>query len=112
MARTYRRSGEHFEYRWVLRESVWVTDKNTSFRWLRETSVHPDSTEGRRRIARFHSDAETTMHKVPKPFRQSLNRRSRAAENRRLRTAIRDNSTLEDGVFLGIRPRNARGLWW
>jgi hypothetical protein len=56
MSRTYRRRGERHEYRWVLRE--WVIESGR----LTPVVLDRHSPEGRRAIARIHSDAHFTMH--------------------------------------------------
>ena len=55
MSRTYRRRGERHEYRRVLRDWSLATTFATSVLLDRR------SRDGRRAIARFHSDAEFTM---------------------------------------------------
>ena len=55
MSRTYRRRGQRHEYRWVLRD--W---KRKNF-VLIPVLLEARSEEGRRAIARFHSDAESTV---------------------------------------------------
>lgn len=62
MSRTYRFKGED-KYRiidsWVLEEYeyVWI-DKGNGYQWREWTTVHIDqnSKEGKKRLARFHSD--------------------------------------------------------
>ena len=55
MSRTYRRRGQRHEYRWVLRDSIWIEDV------LVTIFVDAHSKQGRRVIARFHSDAYWTL---------------------------------------------------
>jgi len=55
MSRTYRRRGQTHEYRWVLRDRSDATP-----RWA-HALLDRHSREGRRAIARLHSDAEVTM---------------------------------------------------
>ena len=54
MSRTYRRRGQRHEYRWVLRDWKMLP-------FAAPVLIDRHSPEGRRRIARFHSDAEITM---------------------------------------------------
>jgi hypothetical protein len=55
MSRTYCRRGQRHEYRWVLRDWIW------NDRRLVAVPIDARSKEGRRAIARFHSDAEFAM---------------------------------------------------
>jgi hypothetical protein len=55
MSRTYRRRGQRHDYDWVLRDFCWVNGVLVPF-W-----IDPRSKEGRRAIARFHSDACWTL---------------------------------------------------
>ena len=65
MSRTYRRRGERHEYCWVLREFVFESGSSTHI------AIDRDSPEGRRAIARFHSDAEFTMRSAaPRWYRR------------------------------------------
>jgi hypothetical protein len=65
MSRTYRRRGEDHEYRWVLRDWVFESDRPRPF------LVDRRSPEGRGAIARFHSDAGVGLEGgVPHRFRR------------------------------------------
>lgn len=65
MSRTYRRRGERHDYDWVLRDSRWINGVLTPFR------IDPRSREGRRAIARFHSDAYWTLRSTaPRWYRR------------------------------------------
>ena len=55
MSRTYRRRGQRHEYRWVLRDWKWSNFV------LVPVPIDARSKEGRCAIARFHSDAESTL---------------------------------------------------
>jgi len=94
MSRTYRRRGERHEYRWVLRV---VLDRN--------------SPEGRRAIARFHSDAQATMEGgPPRWFRRIFQKRQRNANAREFLRWLADAG--HDPV-IDIRHRNsAKWAWW
>jgi len=106
MSRTYRRRGERQEYRWVLRE--WTFESGH----LQRIAVDRNSAEGRRAIARFHSDAQvTTMNGgVPRWFRRLFKRRQRAKNDRELRRWLGD-SRYEP--LMNARHRNsAKWAWW
>jgi len=55
MSRTYRRRGQLHDYDWVLRDYRWINGPLVPF-WIEARSK-----EGRRAIARFHSDAFWTL---------------------------------------------------
>ena len=105
MSRTYRRRGERHEYRWVLRELVFESGR------LKRFPVDRRSPEGRRAIARFHSDAEATMKGgVPHWFRRIFKRRQRASDARELLRWLAD---LEYEPMMNGRHRNsAQWAWW
>ena len=89
MSRTYRRRGERHEYRWVLR----------------------NSSEGRRAIARFHSDAEATMRGgVPHWFCRIFKRRQRNAETRELLRWFADPGY--DAIMQSRHRHSAKWAWW
>ena len=54
MSRTYRRRRYRYEYSWVLRDWIIVP-------FVAPVQIDPRSREGRRAIARFHSDREITV---------------------------------------------------
>jgi len=78
MSRTYRRRGERHEYRGVLHESVLESG------CLRHFLIDRRSPEGRRVIARFHSDASHHESGVPHWFRRIFKRRLRTSNAREL----------------------------
>jgi hypothetical protein len=73
MSRTYRRRGARHDYNWVLRDTRWVNGTLVTFRFDKR------SKEGRRAVARFHSDACWTP-------RSAALRWSRRIFDRQLRT--------------------------
>jgi len=60
MSKTIRRRSARYEYRWVL--SDWVSLPSRS---LLRQRIAPHSSEGRKRLAKFHSDSQRTMKMVP-----------------------------------------------
>lgn len=97
MSRTYRRRGERREYRWVLR------DRSDATPWWAHALLDSRSKEGRRAIARFHSDAEVTMRSgVPHWFCRIFKRRQRNADTRELLV-----HPLRAGLALRFRERCA-----
>lgn len=80
MSRTYRRRGERHDYEWVLRDYRWAN------RALIPFFIDLRSKEGRRAIARFHSDAYWTLRSAaPRWYRRSFDHRQRTLNARQLR---------------------------
>ena len=76
MSRTYRRRGQRHEYRWVLRDSSWIN------RVLVPVLIDARSREERRVLARFHSDAESTLRSsAPHWYRRTFQVRHRHSAN-------------------------------
>jgi len=104
MSRTYRRRGARYEYRWVLRE--WVFEPGI-FRCL---PIDRHSPEGRRAIARFHSDGDDTMKScVPRWFRRVFKQRQRMSNAREFRRWLAD--PCYDPV-MNARHRNSAQWAW
>ena len=105
MSRTYRCRGERQEYRWVLRERTLESGV------LKPITLDRNSDEGRRAIARFHSDAEFTMKGgVPQWFRRIFKRRLRNANTREFLRWLADPGY---EPMMRARHRNsAKWAWW
>ncbi len=105
MSRTYRRHGHRYEYRWVLRDRD--ADASLGARVL----LDRHSREGRRAIARFHSDAEITMRSgAPYWYRRSFDHRLRTANDRQLPRWLTDPAY--DPVFQIRHHHSANWAWW
>lgn len=105
MSRTYRRGGARHEYRWVLREVVFV------FGRLLEIRIDRHSSQGRRALARFHSDAEFTMRSAAPPwYRRVFDHRLRTLNDRELRRWIVDPGY--DPVQQVRHRHRANWTWW
>ena len=103
MSRTYRRRGQRHEYYWVLFD-------------LRsgaplDAKLDPRSREGRRAIARFHSDTEVTMAgSAPRWYRRVFDRRQRIFNDRQLRRWLADPGY--DPMILVRHRHTATWSWW
>ena len=105
MSRTYRRRGERYECRWVLRE--WAVEPGR----LTPVMLDRRSPEGRRALARFHSDVEATMKGgVPRWFRRIFKRRQRNANTRQLLRWLADPGY--DPVMNARHRSSAKWAWW
>jgi hypothetical protein len=71
MSRTIRRKNETHEYYWILRD--WIFSSSLLMRNI----IDPQSNSGKKRLAKFHSDAGTTKCKEPGPkwFRNLMTER-------------------------------------
>ena len=103
MSRTYRRRRQYQEYYWVL------------FDWQPGAPVgallDPRSREGRRAIARFHSDSAITMRSpAPRWYRKVFDRRLRTFNDRQLRRWLADPGY--DPVMQVWHRHRANWSWW
>lgn len=105
MSRTYRRRGQRQDYDWALRGYCWVGGRVVSF------PIDPRSKEGRRAIARFHSDAHWTLRSAaPRWYRRVFDHRLRTSDARQLRRWLDDPGY--DPVFQVRHLHNANWSWW
>lgn len=105
MSRTYRRRGQRQEYVWVLRDYRW------DGRALVPLLIEASSKEGRRAIARFHSDAYWTLRSTaPRWYRRIFDHRLRTVNRKELRRWIDDPG--HDPVFQARHRHNANWSWW
>lgn len=105
MSRTYRRRGQRRDHRWVLLDHRWVGGVWVSF------VIDAYSKEGRRAIARFHSDAHWTLRSTaPRWYRRVFDHRLRTADARQLRRSLDDPGY--DPVFQVRHLHNANWSWW
>lgn len=105
MARTYRRKHDSYEYRWVLRE--WDYGKLLGC-W---TPVDPHSKPGRKALACFHSDNQTTMNgAAPRWYRKASDHRIRTLNNRMLHRWLTDPDF--EPVFRDWHRHDANWSWW
>ena len=105
MSRAYRRRRHCHEYRWVLRD--WKAGAPSGARVLLDLR----SSEGRRAIARFHSDAETTMRSpAPRWYRKIHDARIRTFNDRQIRRWLDDPGY--DPVTQARHRNGAHWSWW
>ncbi len=105
MSRTYRRRGERHDYDWVLRDYRWVNGTLVPF------LIDARSKEGRRAIARFHSDACWTLRSTaPRWYRRSFDHRLNTLYARQLRRWLNDSGY--DPVFQTRHLHSANWSWW
>jgi hypothetical protein len=105
MSRTYRRRTQHHEYRWALRDSKWCNHV------LVTVFIDARSKEGRRAIARSHSDAHWTLRSgAPHWYRRIFDHRLRTLNCRELRRWLVDPDY--DPVFQVRHRHSANWSWW
>lgn len=105
MSRTYRRRAERHDYDWVLRDYRWVNGALVPF------LIDPHSKDGRRAIARSHSDACWTLGSTaPRWYRRIFDHRLCTHNAKQLRLWLTDPGY--DPVFLIRHRHNANCSWW
>ena len=105
MSRTYRRRRHRYEYSWVLHDWKAVVPSGTT------VLLDPRSPEGRRVIARFHSDNEVTIGSAaPRWFRKVFDRRLRTFNDKQLRRWLADPGY--DPVMQARHRHDANWSWW
>ncbi len=105
MSRTYRRRRHRYEYGWVLRDWEAAAPSGTT------VLLDPRSSEGRRAIARFHSDKEVTIGgAAPRWYRKIFDRRLRTFNDKQLRRWLANS---DYDPVMHIRHRHtANWSWW
>jgi hypothetical protein len=104
MSRTYRRRRHRHEYGWVLRD--WRTAP-----FVAPAQLDRHSREGRRAIARFHSDAEITLRSTaPRWYRKVYDQRLRTFNDKQLRRWLVDPGY--DPVLQVRHRHTANWSWW
>ena len=105
MSRTYRRRGERHDYEWILLDYRRVNGA------LIPRLIDARSKEGRRAIARFHSDAYWTLRSTaPRWYRRIFDHRLGTLDARQLRRWLDDPDY--DPVFEVRHRYNANWSWW
>ena len=105
MARTFRRRRARHEYRWVL------DDWHVGLPSWQSVQLDPRSKDGRRAIARFHSDRTITLRSsAPRWYRKVFDHRIRTGNDRMLRRWLADPEF--DPVFRCWHKHNANWSWW
>lgn len=105
MARTFRRKAERYDYDWVLH------DRESDLPHWYRVLLDPRSKDGRKAIARFHSDKSVTMSgSAPHWYRKVSDGRIRTANDRMLRRWLNDPQF--DPVFRDWHKHDANWSWW
>lgn len=105
MSRTFRRKNQTHEYRWLLREYVMQPEG-----FPKRVRIDPKSDEGRRKIARYHSDAAWTMGPAPHWYCNVFERVARQEVRRQLHNWMRDPEFVVD--ILANHSHDATWSWW
>lgn len=105
MSRTFRRRRHCYEYRWVLRVGDSVIPYSA------RTPLDRNSAEGRRELARYHSDAyEGVRSPAPRWYRREFDHRLRTRNDRELRRWLADSGY--DPVTQVRHLHRANWSWW
>ena len=103
MSRTYRRRRHRYEYSWVLFDRQVGTPVGAL--------LDLRSPEGRRAIARFHSDSQFTIRSTaPRWYRKVFDRRLRTFNDKQLRRWLSDPGY--DPVMQVRHRHRANWSWW
>lgn len=106
MSKTIRRRSARYEYRWVLSDWAWIAP-----RYSVRQRIAPHSPEGRKRLAKFHSDSQRTMEMVPSYFRRSCNRKKRR-ENQQVLSRFSREGDWDHGPVMAPDKSKALSYWW
>lgn len=105
MSRTYRRRKVPLVLIWVLRDYTWINGH------IQSRAIDPTSPEGRKALARYHSDSGFGDYGhacPPRGYRRMLNRQ---ADRREEQALHRWRKNPEHEVVLPRRVSNARYFW-
>lgn len=109
MSRTFRRKRGKYHYEWVLRDYRVV--ESTHGWYIQDFQIERHSESGRRKIARFHSDAgfgDYRWKSAPHWYRRLCNKKFARADQRLVHGFIRGES---EDVVASPRARNASWYW-
>lgn len=105
MSRTFRRQGERHEYRWVLLDYLWVDGMSV------EIQIDGRSKEGRKAIARFHSDAQATMGgSAPRWYRRVYDHHLRTRNDKEMQRWLKNPDY--EPLFQAWHRHSANWTWW
>jgi hypothetical protein len=105
MSRTFRRRRHRYDYRWAL-----LDPGSPGLFWSRKL-LDKNSREGRRAIARFHSDAYFSVRSpAPRWFRSEFDHQLRTRNDRELRRWLADPGY--DPVTQVRHLHRANWSWW
>jgi hypothetical protein len=105
MSRTIRRRDQQHEYSWVLRDWKRYFNEGLQFRY------EPNSKEGRRAVAIFHSDKSVTMgDAAPRWYRKKYDHMRRTRNNRVMKLWL--SGVDFDPVFEASHKHEANYTWW
>ena len=109
MSRTYRRKNQNHDYRWVLRDYVRLAEPQTRF-MLVAIHIPASSPEGRKRLAKYHSDHASIYGEAPRHVRKLFNHRQRMGHRLEIAHWLKNS---EHAVQCDPRTRHsATWAWW
>ena len=109
MSRTYRRKNHNHDYRWVLRDYARLVEPQTRF-MLVAVDIPARSPEGKKRIAKYHSDHASVYGQAPHFVRKLFTRRLRMAHRLEIAHWLKNS---EHPVQCDPRTRHsATWAWW
>lgn len=114
MSKTFRRKNYSRDLSWVLRD--WdFSDDNLNVG--RRIKIDPHSKEGKKRLARYHSDAARFMGNAPSWYCRFFQKEARIEARRQLHRYLRHPEDLANnrGFMVMIDPKHhhsATWAWW
>jgi len=109
MSRTYRRKNQTHDYRWVLRDYARPAGSHSRF-MLVPVDIPASSQEGRKRLAKYHSDHACVYGQAPRHFRKLFKRSQRMEHRLEIARGLKDS---EYPVQCDPRTRHsATWAWW
>ena len=109
MSRTYRRKNQKHDYRWVLRAYARPIGSHSLLMFV-AVNISASSLEGRKRLAKYHSDHALVFGQAPRQLRKSFKRSQRMGHRLEIGRWLKDS---EYPVQCDPRTRHsATWAWW
>jgi hypothetical protein len=109
MSRTYRRRKQTHDHHWVLRDYACAAGATSRF-MIVPVDIPARSAEGRKRLAKYHSDHASVYGQAPRHVRKLFNRRQRMGHRLEIAHWLKNS---EHPVQCDPRTRHsATWAWW
>jgi hypothetical protein len=109
MSRTYRRKNQNHDYRWVLRDYARVVESDSRLMFV-AVNISANSPEGKKQLAKYHSDHGSVYGQAPRHFRKLFKRRQRMKHRIEIGHWLKNS---EYPVQCDSRTRHsATWAWW
>lgn len=109
MSRTYRRKNQTHDYRWVLRDYARPAGAHSRF-MIVAVDIPASSPQGRKHLAKYHSDHASVYGQAPRLFRKLFKRKQRMGHRLEIARWLKDS---EYPAQCDPRTRHsATWAWW